>query len=444
MEKKLEVLVYADSVLASTGFSTVSRNLLRILYATGKYNFTCIGINHDGSPYDQQKYPYAIHPAVSPLSMNKVYEDVYGRQKFIDFARTGNFDLVFMLQDTFIVESFLPTMLEMRDKLPKEKKFPIIYYFPIDGEPKKSWIENTVAMVDFPVTYTEYAKKECLKHVPGLDRMPIIYHGVDKSTFFPLPANVVADFRKQFFPKHSDKFIVLNVNRNQPRKDLHRTFAAFSLFHKKNPNTFLFINAQAADVGGNLLEIAEHYGLKYDEDWACPSGQFNANQGYPIEIVNQLYNACDLVASTSIGEGWGLSISEGMAVKKTVLFPRNTSMVEIIGENEEYGYLCRSGATINDWICLGMPDNNLLRPLTDVVDLSEKMCYIYEHQDEAKTKAELAYERVWTWEQVGEQWKDVFNKADIKKRILRGEIKPEVNSDCPCGSGIKFKKCCGR
>jgi glycosyltransferase involved in cell wall biosynthesis len=444
MEKKLEVLVYADSVLASTGFSTVSRNLLRILYATGKYNFTCIGINHDGSPYDQQKYPYAIHPAVSPLSMNKVYEDVYGRQKFIDFARTGNFDLVFMLQDTFIVESFLPTMLEMRDKLPKEKKFPIIYYFPIDGEPKKSWIENTVAMVDFPVTYTEYAKKECLKHVPGLDRMPIIYHGVDKSTFFPLPANVVADFRKQFFPKHSDKFIVLNVNRNQPRKDLHRTFAAFKLFHEKNPNTFLFINAQAADVGGNLLEIAEHYGLKYDEDWACPSGQFNANQGYPIEIVNQLYNACDLVASTSIGEGWGLSISEGMAVKKTVLFPRNTSMVEIIGENEEYGYLCRSGATINDWICLGMPDNNLLRPLTDVVDLSEKMCYIYEHQDEAKTKAELAYERVWTWEQVGEQWKDVFNKADIKKRILRGEIKPEVNSDCPCGSGIKFKKCCGR
>jgi D-inositol-3-phosphate glycosyltransferase len=444
MSDKLNVLCYFDSPLCQTGFGQVSRNILKVLYATGKYNFTCIGINHDGSPYDQQKYPYAIHPAVSPLSMNKVYEDVYGRQKFIDFARTGNFDLVFMLQDTFIVESFLPTMLEMRDKLPKDKKFPIIYYFPIDGEPKKSWIENTVAMVDFPVTYTEYAKKECLKHVPGLDRMPIIYHGVDKSTFCPLPADVVADFKKQFFPKHSEKFIVLNVNRNQPRKDLHRTFAAFKLFHEKNPDTFLFINAQAADVGGNLLEIAEHYGLKYDEDWACPSGQFNANQGYPIEVVNRIYNACDMGISTSLGEGFGLSMVEFMATKKPIVFPRNTALTEIIGENEEYGYLCRSGATINDWICLGMPDNNLLRPLTDVVDLSEKMCYIYEHQDEAKTKAELAYERVWTWEQVGEQWKDVFNKADIKKRILRGEIKPEVNSDCPCGSGIKFKKCCGR
>ena len=444
MSNKLNVLCYFDSPLCQTGFGQVSRNLLRILYATGKYNFTCIGINHDGSPYDQQKYPYAIHPAVSPLSMNKVYEDVYGRQKFIDFARTGEFDLVFMLQDTFIVETFLPTLLECRDKLPKEKKFPIIFYFPIDGEPKKSWIENVVGMVDFPVAYTEYAKKECLKYIPGLDKMPIIYHGVDKATFFPLPTEVVAEFKRTFFSKHKDKFIVLNVNRNQPRKDMHRTFAAFSLFHKVNPDTFLFINAQANDVGGNIVEIAEHYGLKYDEDWACPSGGFNANQGYPIQIVNQLYNACDLVISTTIGEGFGLSTVEAMATKKPILFPNNTAIPEIVGPNEEYGYMCKSGETINDWICLGMPDNNILRPVTDVLDMAEKLQYIKDHYDEAKAKAELAYERVWTWEGVGEQWKDVFNKADIKKQILRGEIKPEVNSDCPCGSGIKFKKCCGR
>lgn len=444
MESKLNVLVYGDAVLCSTGFSTVMKNLLRILYATGKYNFTCIGINHDGSPYDQKQFPYIIYPAVSPLSIDKVYNDVYGRQKTIDFARTGQFDMIFLLNDTFIIETFLPTMLEMRSKMPKEKQFPIIYYFPIDGEPKKTWIENVVAKVDFPVAYTEYAKRECLKHVPGLDRMPVIYHGVNKSTFYPLPAEEVDAFKKTFFPKHHDKFIVLNVNRNQPRKDLYRTFAAFKLFHDTNPDTFLFINAQAADVGGNLLEIAEHYGLKYDEDWACPSGSFNANQGYPIQVVNQLYNACDMGISTTLGEGFGLSMVEFMATKKPIVFPNNTAIPEIVGSNEEYGYMCKSGETINDWICLGTPDNNLLRPLTNVLDMADKMDYIYKHYDEAKVKAELAYERVWTWEQVGEQWKDVFNKADIKKRILRGEIKPERNELCPCLSGEKFKHCCGR
>ena len=444
MSDKLQVLVYADSVLASTGFSTVSKNLLHILYATGKYNFTCIGINHDGSPYDQQKYPYAIHPAVSPLAANQVYQDVYGRQKFIDFARSGQFDLVFMLNDTFIIETFLPTLLETRDNLPREKKFPIIMYFPIDGTPKKSWIENVVAKVDFPVTYTEYAKRECLKHAPGLQDMPVIYHGVDRATFYPLPDETIATFRDTFFGKHKDQFIVLNVNRNQPRKDLHRTFAAFKLFHEANPDTFLFINAQAADVGGNIVEIAEHYGLKYDEDWACPSGQFNANQGYPIDVLNHIYNACDLVISTTLGEGFGLSTVEAMATRTPILFPNNTAIPEIVGPNEEYGYMCKSGATINDWICLGAPDNNLLRPTTDALDMAEKMQYIKDHYDEARAKAELAYERVWTWEGVGEQWKDVFNKADIKKQILRGEIKPERNDPCPCMSNEKFKNCCGR
>ena len=444
MDSKLQVLVYADAPQTSTGFSTVSRNLLRILYATGKYNFTIIGINHDGSPYDQSKYPYAIHPAVSPLAMNKVYDDVYGRQKFIDFARSGQFDMVFMLNDTFIIETFLPTLLEVRDKLPKENKFPIIMYFPIDGTPKKSWVENVVAKVDFPVTYTEYAKRECLRHVPGLENMPVIYHGVDRGTFYPIPADMSSDFRKQFFGKNADKFIVLNVNRNQPRKDMHRTFAAFKLFHDKYPNTFLFINAQMNDVGGNLLEIAGHYDLEFDKDWACPSSNFNANQGFPVQVVNQIYNASDLVISTMLGEGWGLSLSEAMACKKPVLFPDNTSVPEIIGEHEEFGYTCKSGETINDYICLGAADNNLLRPMTNVINMAARMCYIYEHREEAKAKAEKAYERIWTWEQVGESWKTIFNKAAVKKQLLRGEIKPEVNSDCPCGSGIKFKKCCGR
>jgi glycosyltransferase involved in cell wall biosynthesis len=133
-----------------------------------------------------------------------------------------------------------------------------------------------------------------------------------------------------------------------------------------------------------------------------------------------------------------------MATRTPILFPNNTAIPEIVGPNEEYGYMCKSGATINDWICLGAPDNNLLRPTTDALDMAEKMQYIKDHYDEARAKAELAYERVWTWEGVGEQWKDVFNKADIKKQILRGEIKPERNDPCPCMSNEKFKNCCGR
>lgn len=442
MEKKLNVLWYSDSPTTATGFATVAKNLLKVLYATGKYDFTIVGINHAGQPYNREQFPYDIYPACNGLASDERYKDVYGRQLLIDMAKTGSFDILFMVQDTFIIETVLPAILQVREGLSKDKQFAIIHYFPIDGTPKKSWVENEVAKVDFPVAYTGYAKKECMKLVDGLQNMRVIYHGVDKDVFFP-PKDDGA-FRKNFFTEHAGKFIILNVNRNQPRKDLHRTFAGYSEFHKKYPDTFLFMLCQANDVGGNLMEIAEHYGLEWDVDWACPSpNSYGANQGYPVEIVNALYGASDVVVSTTVGEGWGLSYSECCATGRIPLFPKNTSLIEMIGENEERGYFIKSGETKNDFICMGHTDNNILRPVVDIYDMADKLEYIYTHQDEAWAKAKKASEDIWTWEMVALKWRKVFEDASNLLPIIRGMVKIGVNGACPCGSGKKYKKCHG-
>lgn len=410
MGSKKKVLWYSDSPTTATGFATVARNLLNVLYKTGKYEFTIVGINHNGAPYDRGKFPYDIYPAMNALASDQRYQDVYGRQLLVDMAATGEFDMVFMIQDTFIVETFMKGLLAVRDKLPKDKKFSIIHYFPIDGKPKQSWIEDVVAKADIPVAYTEFAKKECMKLVPGLEEMDVVYHGVDKDTFYPLGHS---EFREQFFRQHKDKFIVLNVNRNQPRKDLYRTFAGFAEFHKKYPDSFLFILAQASDVGGNLIEIAQNCGLEWDKDWACPApGTYGANQGYPIHILNEIYNACDVVTSTTLGEGWGLSFSEACACKKPCLFPRNTSLIEMIGEEEERGYFIKSGGDLNAFTCLGAPDNNILRPTVDIYDMAAKLEHIYNNRKEAFDKADRAHKEIWTWKQVGEAWKDIFREAE--------------------------------
>ena len=442
MGEKLKVLWYSDSPTTATGFATVARNLLNVLYKTGKYDFTIVGINHSGAPYDRVKFPYDIYPAANALTHDERYKDVYGRQLLVDMARTGHFDLVFMIQDTFIVQTFIDALIKVREGLPLEKKFAMIHYFPIDGTPKKSWVTDVVAKMDVPVAYTNYAKNECLKIMDTLKDMDVIYHGVDKDIFFP-PSDT--SFRDKFFSSHKDKFIVLNVNRNQPRKDLWRTFAGFKLFHEKHPDSFLFMLCQMDDVGGNLVEIAEHYGLKWDVDWACPApGSYGANQGYPIEIVNQIYGACDVVTSTTVGEGFGLSFNEGAACKKTLLFPRNTALVEMVGENEERGYFLSSGENPNQFTFMGPGDNNILRPTVNVYSLADQLAYIYENPEEATAKAERAYNEIWTWKQVGEQWKAVFLKAEEKLRIMRIEMKADRNAPCPCLSGKKFKHCHGK
>ena len=60
MEKKIKLLFFGDTPSGNTGFSTVSKNILKRLYATGKYDITVVGINYFGDPHD---LPYKIYPA---------------------------------------------------------------------------------------------------------------------------------------------------------------------------------------------------------------------------------------------------------------------------------------------------------------------------------------------------------------------------------------------
>lgn len=311
---KIKILFYGDSPTCATGFGQVSKNVLRQLYDTNKYDISIIGINHGGDYYDQVTYPYKIYPATCYLE-GQQGADVYGRPRLINQLQSGEYDILFMLQDTFIVESFIDKILEVRSKLPLDRQFVIVYYYPIDGTPKKSWIE-TVAKVDFPVTYTEYAKAESYKALGSVFPLEVINHGYNPKDFKVVNSEEVQLFRNQNFSytkespyDHTKDFFILNVNRNQPRKDLYRSLAAFKLFHDKVPESFYFLNCQAQDVGGNIQEIASNIGLELYKDYSFPSTNvFNANQGLPIQIVNMFYNVADLVISSTIGEGWGLCL----------------------------------------------------------------------------------------------------------------------------------------
>jgi glycosyltransferase involved in cell wall biosynthesis len=133
-----------------------------------------------------------------------------------------------------------------------------------------------------------------------------------------------------------------------------------------------------------------------------------------------------------------------MATNVPILFPKNTSLVEIIGESEERGWFCKSGDSLNHFICLGQGDNNILRPTVDIYDMADMMSYIYSHPKEAKEKANRAYKEVWTWEQVGKDWLKVFEIAEVDMKIKRGLLSFERNEKCFCGSEKKFKHCHGR
>ena len=422
---KIKVVAYCDSPTVATGFGTVSRNILMGLHNTGRYEIDILGINFWGDPYS---FPAKIYP--TGVNADR---DPYGRTKVASMIPQMDFDILFFLQDTFIL-TFLP---ELMNKLHKEmhKNFRSICYFPIDGAPKNQWIHN-INSVDVPVAYTQFGHDQSKEVCPEYKGDKIITHGVNTKEYFVLPERDVLAFRSQYFGRHSEKFIVTNLNRNQQRKDIPRTIQAFAEFRKEVKDSILYLHMARKDQGWDLPEIVEAHGLNINDDVIFPEN-FGPNQGYPREIVNMIYNASDCVVSTTLGEGMGLAWLEGMATKTPVIVPDNTAMSEFIdGDN---GYLVKSGT--NSSLFTVIPnDNEIIRPLVEVYDLVAKLKEVYYDRDESKRRADNAYSWVtkeMDWEKsIVPQWVKVFNGAyaDLKSNkpsqiLMDGQADNVINAE---------------
>lgn len=410
--KKIKILAYCDTPSCATGFGTVSRNILTGLYNTGKYDIEVLGINYWGNPHP---FPFKIWPTGTNRE-----NDPYGRKKICNMIPKMDFDILFFLQDTFILD-FLPELMKF---LRQSRKTPFrsICYYPIDGVPKEQWIKN-VNEVDYPVAYCEFGKEMSSNAYNDCKDIRVIPHGVNTRDFYPRPEKEVKEFKKQYFNKNEDVFVFTNLNRNQQRKDIPRTIAAFSEFRKKVKDAILYLHCAKVDQGWNLPEVCKSYGLSIVDDVIFPEN-FGPNQGYPIEMVNMVYNISDCVVSTAVGEGFGLSWPEAMATKTPVIMPDNTAMSEFITEDK--GFLVNSGT--NPSLFTTLPhDNEVVRPLVDVNDMSDKMLYVYSNYEEAKKRAENAYGWVVTkmdWQNsIVPQWVKMFNDAydDMSTRIILSE-----------------------
>lgn len=398
--KKIRVLAYCDSPTCATGFGTVSRNIFEGVHKTGRYDIDILGINYWGDPHD---FPYRIWPTGTNAE-----RDPYGRQKVCSMIPKMEFDILFLLQDSFIL-NFLPQLIPHL-KQNKPKPFRSILYFPVDSIVKESWAKN-VNEADYLVAYSEFGKQEFLKQIPDREEVFVIPHGVNTREYFPVPTDTIKNFRQQFFGQYANRFIITNVNRNQQRKDIPRTIAAFKEFRKYVPESILYLHMAIKDQGWDLGEVCKAFGLSTNKDVIFPQN-FGPNQGYPRHVVNLIYNASDVVVSTTLGEGFGLAWMEALAARTPIIMPANTMLPEFI--TDQYGYLCKSGSSPSLQTVIQF-DNEVIRPLTDVEDLVEILVHMHNNPDERKHKAEVGYKWITNnmdWlRNIVPQWVKLFEQA---------------------------------
>jgi len=196
-----------------------------------------------------------------------------------------------------------------KEKYPLDLKW--VAYCPQDGVMGMPQWKEIYQIADQCVAFTKFGKK-VFKDSWNMD-VPYIYHSIDTELFKPME-------RKQF----TDKFVIGNLNRNQPRKQPVRTIMAFAKFAKDKNDVLLHMQMDWNDqFGWPLQYFGQIYGCMKKMVMPGPVGM-------PRDQVAMTYNQWDLSVNTHGGEGMGLCDLEAMSSGRPQLSSGYTTSKELI------------------------------------------------------------------------------------------------------------------
>ena len=394
--------------------------MLSALWDTGQYEIHQLAINHHGEFTQDATIPWQLQPAklLDP-------KDPHGIKMFIKTLHGGDYDIVWVLNDLYVTSDATESLKKCFDDMRTHgKKIPkVIYYYPVDCHvpvDKGSFL----LLADAIVCYTDHGKEETLKTFPGLEnKLYQIAHGVDTSVFKPLSQQEAALMKSKMVNGDPDTTLVINVNRNNPRKQIPYSILAFKEFRKSVPKSKMYIHTAIVDQGGDIRIAIRDLGLNCVDDIILPIN-YSPSNPIRLEAMNMVYNVGDLFLTTHLGEGWGLTVSEAMAAGTPVVAPRNTSMPQLLGEHSERGYLYECKDTI--WI-----DQSGFRPKGLIPDITETMLRAYHAGPKNKNPrchAAIDWASKHTWQHAQRQWIELFTKilakesTPIKNSIIAEEI----------------------
>jgi len=387
--KRLKGLWISD-LACPTGFARVSHGVLD--YVTKKHDIVGIGVNYKGDPHN---YNFPIFPAF-------LGGDIYGAKRVVDLINSSEFDYIFMLNDAWVINLYLKTIKgTIKKKLPK-----IFVYFPVDAEyHDPDWYEN-FDIVTKAFTYTDFGKAVVKGAAPDLD-IGVIPHGTNSEMFYKkfktkseAKVHLLSE-QASLLGDPKDLFIVLNANRNQPRKRLNVTMEGFSKFAADKPaNVKLYMHCGIKDASINVSKLSERYDIN---DRLIVTSLATGVQNVTIEHLNDIYNACDIGINTSLGEGWGLTNTEHAFTEAAQVVPNHSACAEIFHD---------CGLLMDISLPYTLDDSMTVGGLVSSDEVANKLQILYDNRELLDSLGKKAAEKLgrpeYQWETIANQWMKYF------------------------------------
>lgn len=386
--EKINTLWIGDAVVP-TGFGRVNHSILKYL-PKDIYDVHLLGVNYYGDPHSYTDLK--IYPAFTK-------GDIYGLNRLEEFVHK-EIDLIFILNDIWIIDQYLETIKKVFKKFPK-----IVVYFPVDSAyPDKAWFNN-FDIVTKTVVYTQYGYDVVKETLLELDT-EIIPHGTDVETFYKIN-DPIRDIKAKLYPNREDfldSFIILNANRNQPRKRVDISAEGFALFAEGKPqNVKYYHHAGITDAGWDVVKLFSRYGM--DNRLILTNLERNV-QKVPESKLNLIYNATDVGINTSLGEGWGLTNVEHAATYAPQVVPDHSACRELF---QDCGVLIPTSQNVT------FERTMTVGRLVTSEDVAESLEKIYSNKTLYDKLAKKSYKKFtseeYLWKNVSERWHELFQKV---------------------------------
>ena len=296
-----------------TGYSKVSHGILQELSKVPNLDLIHFGFQkHPQTAAGFRPYPSKID-VIDAASLENPVEQGFGYKALTEVIKKKNPHVVMIYNDMAVVARFLE---EIRKTAVVPRPYKIwVYCDQVYDCQHQGMIDILNRDCDRVFAFTSYWKKQLKEQ--GITRpLSVLGHGFDSKTFFTVPK----DLARKSLKLPEDAFVIMSLNRNQPRKRYDIMIMAFVELVVKYPTkpiVLLCICDKGEKGGWWLFEIfvrelkrkgvsVEQYGNRL-----MISSQ---DMAFKDEDVNILYNVADVGISTADGEGWGLCTFEQMGV----------------------------------------------------------------------------------------------------------------------------------
>jgi D-inositol-3-phosphate glycosyltransferase len=344
----------------TTGFGTVTHNIGDRLVDLG-HDVHVLAANHTGDYFPTKVKLYKAN--------TKEARDTVGKTRVVEMLAEVMPDVVVLLNDPHTLTNLL---FNNEYDTPKAllRFRPLIAYLPIDGANLPPvWSEMTKFVK--PVPMSNFGARQ-LK----IDDRNTIYHGVDEifrpaSKDDPLTMSNGAVITskaeaKEAFGFKPDDFLIGRVDRNSWRKDFAGTWKAIVPVMKRHDNVQAYFHCQRNDpAGGPILPGLFTRDMDTIDRFELPRKEtFNTYRGWPTIDLVGIMNAFDIFVTTSMGEGFGLTIAEAMACEVPVVAQDCSAISEVVGSG---GILIEPGAAVTSPMGVDLRVANV-EAFTDAID----------------------------------------------------------------------------